>query len=253
MNFRVVSGLELNLFMPVFKKSHKALLSNFYSASDDSNYEMIELTDSVIIRRSVHDFYRLYVCSSNLKELKDALLELKDNTYIINIPTKKTIDDWKDLFNGTGFDYLARYDRYFNTQIEQRDSEIGQTALSNDIEGIYNLIYCGQFSEYTDYLPSREELTKMIDNNQIIVNKDGEKVLGVIIYTIEGKKCYINLWIDRSGEGLFLLFDVYNIMVEQGIKASYFWVDSLNKKVIKIHKLTGAVPDGISDYTFIKK
>ena len=121
------------------------------------------------------------------------------------------------------------------------------------VECILKLIYNGEFSFYTDYLPTREEIVNMISNRQVVVNKCDNKVLGVIIYTIEGRKCYLNLWMDYSGEGLFLLFDIYNIMVEKSLKYAYFWVNSTNKKVIKIHKLTGATPDGVSDYTFLKK
>lgn len=92
----------------------------------------------------------------------------------------------------------------------------------------------------------------MIRNRQVIINKKGDDVLGVLIFTIEGKKCYLNIWIDRSKEGLFLLFDAYNIMREKSIPLSYFWVKSTNKKIIKLHKLTGAVADGLSDYSYIK-
>ena len=85
------------------------------------------------------------------------------------------------------------------------------------------------------------------------MNKEDGHVLGVLIFTLEGKKCYLNIWIDRSKNGLYLLFDVYNIMVEKGVSLAYFWVRSDNKKIIKLHKLTGAVPDGLSDYSFIKQ
>ena len=38
----------------------------------------------------------------------------------------------------------------------------------------------------------------------------------------------------------------------KNISYAYFWVNSTNTNVKKIHELLGAVPDGLKDYTFIK-
>lgn len=251
--FNKTNSINVNTLIPLFKQEHQVYFSNFYGVADVDKCEIAELADTILVRKQENSFYRLYVCSSNFEELKRALNELLGDTYLLNIPTKTTIDDWLRLFEGTGFHFLAKYDRYYNKHIEYRESEIGVLATSHDIDAVYELIYNGIFSKYTDYLPSKIELSNMIRNDQVIINKVANRVLGVIIYTIEGRKCYLNLWIDHSGDGLYLLFDVYNIMVKKGLTYAYFWANSLNKKVIKIHTLTGAKPDGISDYSFIKQ
>lgn len=250
--FSPIESWELNVKLPVFKRDNKPVYYNFYGADLQGKYEIIETATTILVRKIEEGFYRLYICSTNHDELLKFLLLLDNNKYVLNIPTKKGTDSWDALLEESGFEPYAKYDRYYNTQIEKRESDIGVTAESDDVDGIMNLIYCDEFSVYTDYLPSKSDILEMISNNQVIVNKKDNQVKGVIIYTIEGRKCYLNLWIDRSGEGLYLLFDVYNIMIEKGLKYAYFWAKSTNKKVIKIHKLTGAVPDGTSDYTFIK-
>ena len=250
--FLDISADELNKRLPVRKKAIKPLYYNFYDAKPSNHYGIFELENTTLVRKEDNGFYRLYICSSDSEELSSCLLALKESIYAINIPSKKDISYWREILEKSGFAYYARYDRYYNTQIEKRESDVGVIATNEDADGILNLIYNGEFSVYTDYLPTRKEIIDMISNRQVIINKRNDKVLGVIIYTIEGRKCYINLWIDYSGEGLFLLFDVYNIMVEKGLKYAYFWANSTNKKVIKIHKLTGATIDGVSDYTFLK-
>jgi hypothetical protein len=252
-SFSYITSNEIKEIVSNFKDSHQILFSNYFGLKDGENYEYLKADRSMIIRRKEHDFYRLFILSSDEAELMSMLDQLKDCTYVINIPTKKELGRWENIMEGSGFEFLAQYDRYYNKQIEYRESEIGTYAEEKDANAIMRLLYVDDFSIYTDYLPTEEELILMIRNRQVIVNKTDFGVLGVLIFTIEGKKCYLNIWIDRTKNGLFLLFDAYNIMQEKGITLSYFWVKSTNKKIIKLHKLTGAIADGLSDYSYIKR
>lgn len=251
-SFSRISTAEITEIVSNFKNSRQTLFSNYFGLKNDEEYEILKRDDIVVLRKKEHDFYRLFVVSADAQLLISTLGSLQDETYVINIPTKKTIEPWQDIIDKAGFTFLAQYDRYYNRQIEYRESDIGTYAETEDIDAIMNLLYVNEFSIYTDYLPTKEELIKMIRNRQVLVNKSGHDVLGVLIFTIEGKKCYLNIWIDRSKDGLFLLFDVYNIMKEKGTVLAYFWVKSTNSKIIKLHKLTGAVADGLSDYSYIK-
>lgn len=250
--FISITAVEIKNVVTNFKDSHRILFSNYYGVNEQENFEILKLDRSILIRKKEHDFYRLFLLSADEKELVNILRALQEDTYVLNIPTKKGVEDWQNLLTLSGFSFLAKYDRYFNKHIEYRESEVGTYAAEKDALEIMNLLYADDFSIYTDYLPTRERLSQMIRNKQVLVNNVDGHILGVLIYTIEGKKCYLNIWIDRSKDGLFLLFDAYNIMVKKGIDLAYFWVKSTNKKIIKLHKLTGAVSDGLSDYSYIK-
>ena len=251
-SFSSISSTEILDFVSNFKNSHEVMFSNYFGLKDSENYEILKVDGTIMLRKKEHNFYRLFMLSANKEELISILNSLQGETYVINIPTKKGLGCWEEILSAGGFTFLAQYDRYYNRQIEYRESEIGTFAEEDDADAIISLLYVEEFSIYTDYLPTKEELINMIRNRQVIINKKGDDVLGVLIFTIEGKKCYLNIWIDRSKEGLYLLFDAYNIMSEKSIPLSYFWVKSTNKKIIKLHKLTGAVADGLSDYSYIK-
>lgn len=250
--FISTTAVEIKNVISDFKDSHKILFSNYYGVNELENFEILKTDLSILIRKKEHDFYRLFLLSADEKDLIIILQALQEDTYVLNIPTKKGVEDWQNILALSGFSFLAQYDRYYNKQIEYRESEVGDYAVEEDAPEIMNLLYSNDFSIYTDYLPTKERLSQMICNKQVLANKVDGHILGVLIYTIEGKKCYLNIWIDRSKDGLYLLFDAYNIMVEKGIGLAYFWVKSTNKKIIKLHKLTGAISDGLSDYSYIK-
>jgi hypothetical protein len=252
-SFNHITSAEIKEIVSDFKNSQQTLFSNYFGLKEDDVCEILKTDHTIMLRKKEHDFYRLFLLSSDEAELTSLLDNLQGCTYVVNIPTKKALGRWQDVMEGSGFEFLAQYDRYYNKEIEYRESEIGTYAEEEDADAIMRLLYVDEFSIYTDYLPTKEELIQMIRNKQVLVNKTDLGVLGVLIFTIEGKKCYLNIWIDRTQNGLFLLFDAYNIMQENGITLSYFWVKSTNKKIIKIHKLTGAVADGLSDYSYIKR
>ncbi len=248
---RIENNIILATIYPVLY-GKKLILSNFYGVSDDDVYDVYLGTNSVIIRKHEYDFYRIYIQSANLEETKQILNKLEGGQYVINIPSKKPIPKWCELLENVGFRNIGVYNRYFNTKVKNRNSACGDYALKADIVAIDNIIK-SNFSLYTDYLPSYKQLCDMVENKQVLVSRDEDgKVLGTLIYTIQGKKCYLNVWIDFSGKGLFLLYKAYNIAFEQGIQYVYFWVNSTNVDVIKLHLMMGAKPDGIVDYTFIK-
>ena len=255
-SFRPISPEELLNRLGLFKNEKDTIYNNFFYVQLVNGFEYYETEHTLLARRKDRNFYRLYICSDSEDDLIYLLNNLDNCVYAVNIPTKKDIKPWEFLFSKTSFSFFAKYDRYKNTNIVERASSIGEYASIMDTDGIMELLDISlesDFNVYTDYLPTKDDIVEMINNRQVIIYKENGKVLGIHIFTIEGKKCYLNLWYDLSGNGLCLLFDVYNMMYKEGLKLAYFWVKSTNKKVIKIHKLTGAEPDGVSDYTFLNK
>ncbi len=234
----------------------KPLMSNFFGLNEQYDYSYLEGTNSLILRKREYDFYRLFVMTTDVDELGQLLAELDDEVYVINIPSRKPIEDWETLLNKSGFKYYATYSRYCNIKIAQmkkHKTTLNLRPTQNDLDDIYNLLK-ESFSPYTGHLPSRNELSDMINNNQIFIDRysDGQ-VCGVNIHTITGTTGFGNAWVDKGDHAVELLFDMYNEMIEMGVKRHIFWVNDANLGVAKMHIRMGAKTDGLKDYTYIKQ
>jgi hypothetical protein len=233
--------------------SLKPLYSNYFNQTLTLDDYFHKTTHTLLIAKPFIGYNRIYVLSDDLKEAAKELNALK-GTNIINIPTKGDITHWELLMQKANFELIGVYERFYNTNICSKE-EIGTIIYAEPTqeEEIYHLVYdSGFFSIYMDYLPSHEELKQLIQQKNVIINVTGSQIQGVLIFSINSQKLYSQVWIDKSNDGLKLLFDLFNIMVSKHVNYMYFWVNSKNKKNKTINMLLGAKPDGLKDYTFIK-
>ena len=229
------------------------IFKNLPVLNDTSVYQILETDNSLLIRKKDHDFYRLFVCSNNDADLKRSILSLSEETYLLNLPTKEDIAKQKSILFDCGFELCGVYKRYYNKNIIRREEECGCFAQQDDFSDIKALLY-ETFSTYTDYIPEDEELLAMINNHQILANRyENGRVGGVVIFTIDSARGYINVWLDKTGNGIPLMYKTYNVFESKGVKYASFWINSQNHNVIVLHRMMGAKPDGLVDYTFIKK
>lgn len=230
--------------------SKKLLFCNYYG-TDLSDVDFIVSDNTLLLRKPYELFYRIYILSTNEDDLISILKEV-DYNHAINIPSKKSIHSWEDVMLKANFHCLAVYNRFYYPSIESRGKFIEDYALINDLEKIYSILYAN-FSPITDRLPSKKELGTMILNKQIIVNRKNNEVSGLFIFSFEKNKCYFNAWIDLNGNGLSLVFNAFNMLAERDINYAYLWVKEGNIVSSKTHEVLGAVPDGLKDYTFLKR
>lgn len=249
----IVSPLtEIMQFRDELKQDGKFQFSNFFGLSDNIPYQMAKAPHSMLVRHKEHDFYRLCAVTTDLEELKELLLSLDENVYALNIPSKKDISEQQSFLESCGFSLAGIYNRYYNKNIVVRENASGTFAKKEDLDDIIRLLF-DNFSVYTDHLPAKDEIGAMIERQQIVVNRfpDG-KVGGLVIHTFEKNIAYINAWIDKTGNGIPLMFQTYNIIADKGISYAYFWINAANKSVIVLHRMMGAKADGLVDYTFVK-
>ena len=237
-----------------WKAEHKPVLSNYYGLATGFDYDYQIVDSTIVVRKKEGDFYRLFVLSTDAAELTTILSCLQEE-HVINIPSRKPIDDWQAVMKDSGFEYYSTYSRYCNTKIatmKKHKTTLNIHATIENAEEIYQLL-TETFSPYTGHLPSKEELEEMILNQQVLVDKysDGH-VCGVNIHTVTGVTGYGNAWVDKGEHAVELLLDMYNEMIEKGVKRHVFWVNDANTGVAKMHIKMGAKPDGLKDYTYIK-
>lgn len=250
--FQKSTPKEIQIIVSDFMKRGRMLYNNYYGLNDDDECDYYISDHSLLVRKKEFHFYRLYVMSLDESDLLLLLKGLYGAEYAINIPSKTSIDNWDSLLRESGFEFLDVYSRYYNNNIKTFPTVIDSFAASDEIDDIASLLY-DNFSLYTDHLPTRKELEQMVANRQIITDHQGNKVCGVLIYTITGNKGYQNAWIDKGENGLGLLFKVKSIFIERGIKYCYYWIKDTNKSVIKMHTMMGGRPDGLKDYSYLKK
>lgn len=251
--FKNVSREELAQLIERYQ-SKKVILSNFFGLTGHNDYRVICGKDTILYCLPEYDSYRLYTICSNKAELINMLKSL-DSKFVINIPTKKGIDDWNSILVDSGFELYATYSHYMNLTVptmEKKETSTGFFAKPSELQQVYDLLY-RNFPIYAAHLPDKKELAKMIEENRVIADYDESgKICGANIYTITGPTAYGNAWVDEGSRGLEIFFDMFNIFIDRGVKRFVFWIRDGNKKVIKMHKLMGAKPDGLKDYTYVK-
>lgn len=253
-DFNKISRDELAQIIEIFQSKKKVVLSNFFGLAYNSEYSVMCGEETILFRLPENDCHRLFTLCSNPEELMTMLKSL-DSKYVINIPTKKEIDDWNNILVGSGFEHYATYSHYMNLTVPtmgKRETSTGTFAKPSESQQVYDLLY-RNFPIYAAHLPNKEELAKMIEEKRVIADYDESgEICGVNIFTITGSTAYGNAWVDEGTRGLEIFFDMFNIFIDRGIKRFVFWIRDGNKKVIKMHKMMGAKPDGLKDYTYVK-
>lgn len=238
-----------------WKFEHKPILSNYYGLEEGYPYEYLMSNFSVIIRKQEGDFYRVYLLTTDTEDIVSVLIDLKECEYVINIPSRKPIDDWDELLKKCGFEYYETYSRICNPKVatmKKRPTAIEEFAKPTDLDDILELL-SENFSLYTAHLPSRERMMQLIEEQQIYVDRyeDG-RVCGVNIFNVKAPVGYGIAWIDKGQNGLDLQLNMFNNFIDHGVKRLVGWVRDSNVKVVKMHMRMGAIPDGLKDYTYTK-
>jgi hypothetical protein len=224
-------------------------LSNYFSLDlDDVEYHKTEF--SLVIRKTFSNFSRLYFLTMNIDDLKEILNKVPPVS-VINIPTRDSIKIFDDILTASGFSIFRIYETYFNNEIKGNDVFVDQFARKEDFERVKYLLY-SKLNVYADHLPNDNDLLEMIQNKRVLVNFESGEICGIFIFTLQGKKCYFNFWVDIGGNGLFLIFNMYNFLKQHNLTYSYLWVDIKNHKLKRIHELFGCKATGIKDYIYIK-
>jgi len=225
------------------------VLSNYYNLNlEDVSFYKTEF--SIVIKKSFDTFSRIYFMTHDIEDLKQVLSSI-EGAQVINFPTVQDNSIINNLMHSCGYTSYKVYEIYSNNFNKGNDTFVDQFATEKDLDRVKFLLY-KELDVYSDHLPNDHDLLEMIRNKQVLVNYEDEKICGVFIFSIQGKKCYFNFWVDTSKNGLFLLFNMHNYLKLKEITYSYLWVNTQNEKVIKIHKLFGCKPNGSMDYIYTK-
>ena len=246
--FHKVNSSQIEI---AFKKyySKKPTVSNFYNPNICEG-ELLQTENSLMVRKDEGQFHRNYILSTDKNEIIDLLKNL-NGTNVINIPSRGLIPEWNEILTQAGYELKGIYERWNNPNVKFKGTISPVFANIDEVDVLYKMLYTN-FCSYYDHLPNRAQLETMILQNQVLINKEGEEVKGLFIFTFQKEKCYFNCWYDNSANGLYLLFTMQGIMNQNKISHAYLWINSKNEKVKKIYSILGYKHDGLIDYTYVK-
>ena len=236
--------------------SRRTALSNYFGQKFEENDQYFETSSTFVLAKPVRDFHRIYAASNDKKDAA-AILSGLEGTNVINFPAKGDIQDIEAVMTESGYEQIGVYERFVYDMKNFTNGDVLsqiEYAKAGDEEEIYNL-YSGwkAFNPYTDWLPTLEDLKKNIEDKSVIINKQNEKITGINICLILAAVMNLRLIIDLSGDGIKLMNAMFDTARKNGIKRCQWWVNSQNAKAVGFYRRLGAAPDGLKDYTYIKR
>jgi hypothetical protein len=259
MNLQRVNQEKANEYSVQMLSRKYSLYSNYFGHSFSANDFYIETEHTFLLKKPVLDdnFSRIYLVTDDEEDTIQILRSLK-GINVLNVPTKGDIEPWNKLMFKSGYKQIGIYDRHYylipkvTLGIDDDMSNI-LFATKTQVDEIYHL-YRGwkDFSVYTDYSPTLNELKTFIKNNEIIINIKNDKITGVFIFSIMDKKIDLRLIIDTNGSGGKLLHDMFIIARRKEIAIATGFVNTKNTLAKKFYLIMGGKFDGLKDYTWIK-
>jgi hypothetical protein len=248
--FEAVSIEQIESYINDFF-SQKLIFNNYFGI-DLSDVEIVKTSKSLIIRKPFVGFHRIYVLSVDESDLISVLKDIPVD-HAVNIPTKKDITLLEEILLKGGFSKFASYERYRNVKKFVKSGElIDYYANPSDFDEIKAGLH-SVFSPVTGWLPDDNALGVMIENKQVMINRDDQGLSGIIIYTINNKKADLNAWVGWRGQGIYLFLNMFNLLAEKEVRIANAWINQINSSVKKMYKIMGFKPDGLKDYTYLKK
>jgi hypothetical protein len=234
--------------------------SNFYFHNFiDEAPIVIRDKKSIVFSLADRDLYRLYFFSRDLNELDKMILGIDFKPLVADYITAGSRQGIEDLFHRSGFETYAKMLHMTNNDQypSEKDGAIKFADVSDEAEIAQRLLEW--LDKYTGHFPDRSELRSLITDKQVLVEKTGDRIVGLYIYKIQGQTGNLDQWAFSKDPGeydpdlaLRLNTNALYLLREKGAKKTFLWINERNTRIIKIHALNGFLHDGLSDYIYLK-
>ena len=143
----------------------------------------------ILIFEKTSEFYRLYYCSSGVEKLtdiKDYILELKLNLPIVVdlVCRPEAAREISGYFKQIGFSQIETLIRMSVTPKQTavyHNFEQVEWATESDVAQVERLLY-QTFSVYVSRLPTQREISELIFENRILVERNQSQIIGLAIF-----------------------------------------------------------------------
>lgn len=206
-------------------------------------------------------FYHLYYISPSLDSLDASLIQLIRNfnelVLVVDIiGNNESIEKTVSVFNSYDFltyTKLNRMSRIVNFDSYIDDKRVTYATIEHGKE--ISLLLDKYFDRYCEQIPLIEEINKWIDKNRILVILDKDKIIGFVIFEINGVTSYLRYWFthpdfreNKVGSALLRRF----FFESRNTKRQLFWVIESNENAIIRYKHYGFLPEKMFDIVLKK-
>jgi GNAT superfamily N-acetyltransferase len=261
---------QIKLFIDKIKSYKEGYLTNFYWGEKKCNdlikndlLYTINHEKCIFLLSKDFDFYHLNFISTDTKQLsfslKEVVTQYPDLTFVSDIlGTIPNISHLTEIFEEAKFKKYKKLIRLnnLNQLFMEKEDDIKQTdyASLDQAYQIKNLLEL-YFDKYSEQLPLIEEIKEWINQKQILIVNDNDKIIGFIIFDINGLTSIIRYW--------FVHPDFRNKKLGSVLIKSYFyeckntkrkllWVIEDNDNAIVRYKHYGYDIDSMVDQIVIK-
>lgn len=258
---------EVILCMQNIRRSRKNIYTNYYLSYNGTNviFDILSGDETIIFCIWEKDIYRVFYYSCNLSELVSLLKHTPSGAIIDIIAKEENPDmDWIKDANYNLYNTYARFGQKLLTCQEEIErlakhpldayynENYGSYATEQDLQQLQFIIE-KSFDKKTDHLFTDEQLLELIRKNWVLIEKEDGIIYCVVIFQIEGKKCYYNLTYNKGTADVLFSIEKkirLNAIKEYDANYIYSWIALSNKKALN----RCIVPrDGVYNYIFEKE
>lgn len=217
----------------------------------------------IVIIEKEHLFFRLHYYAGRLErsmfELKQILQSFSNTPIVMDIIEKdlSALKKINEYFLNIGFhqiETLVRMQFDSAKASSFQDDKIIQAAQNDDALVIEQLLY-QTFNPYISRLPTKEEISKMIKKEEILLYKKNDMVAGLSIFKqISKNRILLDQLLTNPS---FRNQGVANKLIESGIvrngieNSFYLWAHTMKSNVVHFYENRGFRLDGLKDYIFL--
>lgn len=209
-----------------------------------------------------HNFYHIYYIATCKDELRKALSKClnKYSSIVFTVDLvggEAIVNDFALLFEQVGF---VRYTRLFRMnrikglgESQELDNRVKYAKVDQATQ-VKELLE-SYFDQYSEQIPLIDEINEWINNHKISVIVEQDKIIGFVIFEINGITSYLRYWFthpdyrDRKVGAALLRHFFHNC---KDTKRQLFWVIEENENAIKRYCHYGFIKENMYDIVMIK-
>jgi ribosomal protein S18 acetylase RimI-like enzyme len=265
-NYRQIQEISTKI-----KTYREGFITNFFFGESKCNLLInnsllysVDYTKCSFLLYKNDDLCHLYFLSVNTDFLRIALenftKKYPEMTFVTDIiGTDAIVNEFSMLFEQSGF---SKYSKLFrmsrlkngNESYQELDPRIeyASPVWAKPIKKLLDM----NFDKYSEQIPLLEEINQWITEEKIIMIIEKEKIIGLVIFEINGLTSYLRYWFTdpdyrnrKIGSALLRRF-FYEC---RNTKRELFWVITTNENAISRYEHYGFKPELMFDQIVINK
>ncbi len=258
---------RIQSYIQKLQKNCQKLQSNYYGFFQHLElYDVLYTENSILFGRQDGLVYRIFFYTGNMKELT-YLLMLVPKGAVIDIITRKPeipLQMLKSL-EAAGYKRKNTFERYHISNLKscihldsiaefRKATAYVESATEADSKELLQILY-DTFDPKQSHLETLDELKDMIQNQQVKVIRDGQKIAALLTFRMQRQKLYmehlINTGIREYAYGLYL--SVLEDALSKGIHYVDTWIAEDNLRSQRFSRHFGYKKEGLLDLIFVKE